>query len=210
LKVLAKIPSYSSEDIIHIEAIDGLYIRESKKEYDFDETNYRDGVKELSKDLSEEELKSIKLEYIDMSLSFLNRVVIKMEEWKLSCAFDKLHPDWLWKSVLDILRYSSILKERGSLLKRKVITENPQLLSKNWVSQEEIAIALKVSFNTLVKLNHNNSMKCPFHSDKDPSFHVFKNNTAHCFGCNWDGTIISYVMESQSLKFNEAVRYLIG
>lgn len=51
--------------------------------------------------------------------------------------------------------------------------------------------------------------KCPFHHEKTASFSV--NPTGqfyYCFGCHKSGDVISFIMEIESLDFNDAVRYL--
>ena len=51
--------------------------------------------------------------------------------------------------------------------------------------------------------------KCPFHHEKTASFSV---NAAgqffYCFGCHKSGDVISFIMEIESLDFNDAVKFL--
>ena len=50
---------------------------------------------------------------------------------------------------------------------------------------------------------------CPFHDDKNPSFHVNDDiGVFHCFGCGAGGDIIGFVMRHENLPFKEAVREL--
>ena len=49
--------------------------------------------------------------------------------------------------------------------------------------------------------------KCPFHNDNTASFDT-RGNTGHCYGCGWHGDSIDAYMESNSVKFLEAVRHL--
>ena len=52
---------------------------------------------------------------------------------------------------------------------------------------------------------------CPFHEEKTASFHVFSNNSWHCFGCQAHGqNAIDFVMKKEGLTFPKAVRSLIG
>ena len=51
--------------------------------------------------------------------------------------------------------------------------------------------------------------KCPFHHEKTASFSV--NPTGqffYCFGCHKSGDVISFIMEIESLDFNDAVKFL--
>lgn len=51
--------------------------------------------------------------------------------------------------------------------------------------------------------------RCPFHHEKTASFSV---NSAgqffYCFGCKKSGDVISFIMEIESLDFNDAVKFL--
>ena len=50
---------------------------------------------------------------------------------------------------------------------------------------------------------------CPFHKEKTPSFTVNEEKGFyHCFGCGQHGDAISFVMETESLSFPEAVERL--
>ena len=51
--------------------------------------------------------------------------------------------------------------------------------------------------------------KCPFHHEKTASFSV--NSTEqffYCFGCHKSGDVISFIMDIESLDFNDAVKFL--
>ncbi len=51
--------------------------------------------------------------------------------------------------------------------------------------------------------------KCPFHHEKTASFSV--NSTEqffYCFGCHKSGDVISFIMDVESLDFNDAVKFL--
>ena len=52
---------------------------------------------------------------------------------------------------------------------------------------------------------------CPFHNEKTPSFTVSPaKQFYHCFGCNANGTAITFLMEFDHLSFHEAVEELAG
>ncbi len=55
----------------------------------------------------------------------------------------------------------------------------------------------------------NYSARCPFHSEKTPSFSVSREKQFyHCFGCGAHGNAINFLMEYDRLAFVEAVEWL--
>jgi DNA primase len=61
----------------------------------------------------------------------------------------------------------------------------------------------------LKKAGTNFVARCPFHSEKSPSFNVNRNKQFfHCFGCHINGNAISFLMEFNHLSFVEAVEDL--
>ena len=51
--------------------------------------------------------------------------------------------------------------------------------------------------------------RCPFHHEKTASFAVNSSGQFfHCFGCHKSGDVISFIMEIESLDFNDAVKFL--
>jgi DNA primase len=52
----------------------------------------------------------------------------------------------------------------------------------------------------------NNSVLCPFHSEKTPSLKTYKNDTFfHCFGCGEHGGVIDFVMKYFNINFKQAL-----
>lgn len=50
---------------------------------------------------------------------------------------------------------------------------------------------------------------CPFHSEKTPSFSVTREKQLFkCFGCGEGGNVITFIMKTRNLDFNEALRML--
>lgn len=49
---------------------------------------------------------------------------------------------------------------------------------------------------------------CPFHVEKTPSFTIYDDGHAKCFGCQWYGNAIDFVMKRDGIDFVEAVRRL--
>ena len=63
----------------------------------------------------------------------------------------------------------------------------------------------------LKKTGANYVARCPFHSEKTPSFSVSQTKQFfHCFGCGVSGNAISFLMNFSHLDFVEAVEDLAG
>ena len=59
----------------------------------------------------------------------------------------------------------------------------------------------------LKRAGRNNVGRCPFHSEKTPSFTVFEDNF-HCFGCGAGGDVITFIMRIENLDYRDAVNFL--
>jgi len=63
----------------------------------------------------------------------------------------------------------------------------------------------------LTKKGHEHTGLCPFHNEKTPSFTLNEEKGFyHCFGCQANGSVIDFVMETEGLGFREAVEQLAG
>ena len=61
----------------------------------------------------------------------------------------------------------------------------------------------------LKKAGKNHQACCPFHDEKTPSFTVSQDKQFyHCFGCNANGTAITFLMEYNRMSFIEAIEEL--
>ena len=72
-------------------------------------------------------------------------------------------------------------------------------------------VAVIERYVPLKKAGANYQARCPFHSEKSPSFSVSPTKQFyHCFGCGAHGTAISFLMEHAGMPFVEAVKELAG
>jgi len=65
------------------------------------------------------------------------------------------------------------------------------------------------SYVTLKRAGSNCNGRCPFHSEKTPSFTVFPaTRSFYCFGCGAGGDVITFTMRIENLDYIEAVKLL--
>jgi DNA primase len=70
-------------------------------------------------------------------------------------------------------------------------------------------IALVSQYAQLVRRGTRWVARCPFHSEKTPSFTVTPEmNRFKCFGCQVAGDIFDFVIRAENLEFNDAVKFL--
>ena len=63
----------------------------------------------------------------------------------------------------------------------------------------------------LKRSGSNYSARCPFHSEKSPSFTVSQTKQFyHCFGCGAHGSAIGFLMEHQGMGYVDAIKDLAG
>ncbi|MCL2099959.1 MAG: CHC2 zinc finger domain-containing protein, partial [Oscillospiraceae bacterium] len=59
---------------------------------------------------------------------------------------------------------------------------------------------------TLKQAGSNLVGSCPFHSEKTPSFTVFRNSASfYCFGCGAGGDVVTFIMKIENLDYPSAV-----
>ena len=79
----------------------------------------------------------------------------------------------------------------------------PQAFIDELVSRADIVSIIGARL-PLKKVGRNYVARCPFHSEKTPSFSVHPDKQFYqCFGCGARGTVISFLMEYDHLEFPE-------
>ena len=86
----------------------------------------------------------------------------------------------------------------------------PQSFIQDLLNRVDIVDVVE-SYVPLKRAGSNYVARCPFHSEKSPSFTVSQTKQFyHCFGCGAHGTAISFLMEHQGMGFVDAVKDLAG
>jgi len=86
----------------------------------------------------------------------------------------------------------------------------PQSFIQDLLNRVDIVDVIE-SYVPLKRAGSNFSARCPFHTEKSPSFTVSQTKQFyHCFGCGAHGTAISFMMEHQGMGFIDAVKDLAG
>lgn len=77
-------------------------------------------------------------------------------------------------------------------------------------SQADI-IRIVSDYVSLKKRGANYIARCPFHSEKTPSFNVHQSKGIYkCFGCGAGGSVFDFIMQIEGCSFPEAVRIVAG
>jgi len=86
----------------------------------------------------------------------------------------------------------------------------PQSFIQDLLNRVDIVDVVE-SYVPLKRAGANFAARCPFHTEKSPSFTVSQTKQFyHCFGCGAHGTAISFLMEHQGMGFIDAVKDLAG
>ncbi len=140
------------------------------------------------------------------------------------CGKERALGDYL-KTMDTLFRESSIEKEKAFIIdccnkvrkERRDVEKKKKYLKVEEISENEntiisdtmIELAKKVPFTSLISVVKGNKAYCPFHEEKNPSFHIYKNNnTGYCFSCHRNFDTIQFIIDSKKVNFSEAVKYL--
>ncbi len=70
-------------------------------------------------------------------------------------------------------------------------------------------VSVAQSYVELKRAGHTYSCRCPFHSERTPSFHVYPDTQSYyCFGCGAGGDVVTFIRQIENLDYMDAVRFL--
>lgn len=201
---------FTKEDLFELEKID-----ENAIAYDSDiletkfETTKKDRINssEFKKELPLNEIKESRLEFLNQQIEKLSNILNSI--WaNHEDSMKQDIPRFLRKAVLEINDPNKIERKIKSYTVEKFYLENPEKInSLDLVTPEQIAKALEFPFEKLIEVNKRKFAPCPFHKESRSSFYI-RNNWGYCFGCQWHGTTIDFLMARDGLFFKQAVRKL--
>lgn len=117
------------------------------------------------------------------------------------------------RKILRIVALSQTKVVKRELLKKNIKWFELGFIeydTNNTIPQEIINQAREYPVKDLMSIEgRRGTYPCPFHDDSTPSFHIFSNNSWHCFGCQKHGNnAIDFIMAKDGLSFTDAVKYL--
>jgi DNA primase len=70
-------------------------------------------------------------------------------------------------------------------------------------------VSIISEYVSLKKRGRNHVARCPFHTEKTPSFNVSEEKQIFmCFGCGVGGDVFKFIMQAEHLSFPEAIRFI--
>ncbi len=86
----------------------------------------------------------------------------------------------------------------------------PKKVRAKAIDGTDLQKAKQVPIKSFIKTNSSGFAQCPFHGkDSTPSFQVYDDNHAHCFGCPFHGDVIDFIVKRDNLRLTDAVKYLL-
>lgn len=143
--------------------------------------------------------------------------------WKLSHGFFDVLPDrirfWNDKECDEPARYYDNLKkehrdfmeslpstEYGWKLLMGLIEPSNDSLDKEAIRERVDLVELISQFTRLRTSGQASMGKCPFHSERNPSFSVNrKKKVWHCFSCQKSGDVFTFIMLKFNVDFRQAL-----
>ena len=215
LRILENSHDYSPEEIVELESIDTEVIaveKSSDKEYREKIPERRNEMEAFKKELEDsygkENIKAKHLFCLEKRMFLLNeRLQEILNDFQVSSR--RGIPFWLRSTITELKGYKRLKKLRNRTQVEIYLLKYSKEI-KGYFTPEKIAAARNVSWNNIVKVSKAGFILCPFHGEKQPSFHIIEDHFGYCHGCQWKGDIIQFLMDRNSLSFTQAVNTLLN
>lgn len=161
----------------------------------------------------EEEKKLPKTTAEEREMMLIKDEVISEENaWEKKRTYLKDEYEKVAKEYFEAKHAGGLTKEHEAQKNRKkfdyeVRTYRTEYDKKHY-TEEEIIRADGVELDRFIKVDSRGFCCCPFHHEKKPSMHITK-NMFYCFGCGEKGKAIKFIMKTQGLNFQDAIKSLL-
>ena len=93
--------------------------------------------------------------------------------------------------------------------KLRMLSNSTQVVNTSGLTPQQIERAREVDISNFIRVNSAKKALCIFHSERNPSMHIYKNKY-YCFTCGAHGSTIDIVMQLYNLSFTETVKKIIN
>lgn len=165
----------------------------------------RQAIKELITETDQGFQKECRIEYLKERMSDLI-----VETWELIGRYEDYQKrERTIERLLTGEKIQGTTKDITKLQGEIIFLKKGNKTNKTGVTPEMVERAKAYPFESLIEVNRNHMALCPFHGDKRPSMKYYpENNTLFCFGCQWRGDTIAFVMQQHGMGFSQAIKYL--
>ena len=154
-----------------------------------------------------------KLEALDIFVDNLDEIETSVNENWRHALLELRRPTYK-NSALFRVQSWRYLYEQEQLAKKfqgtlRLIQMKRQPIKKDQITDTDILKAKEHPIENLLSDKPKRGMaRCPLHNENTASFHIRKNNTFVCYGCNEYGDVLDLYQKIHHASFLEAVRKL--
>lgn len=124
---------------------------------------------------------------------------------------------FIYREIVKIWHIGRLREIESHILKLKIMIKanNSKKKNKKWITEKQIQNVLQIPIESLInwplrKCGIDFIGLCPFHKEKNPSFHIYtETNSFYCFGCGKGGNVINFIRILHGYSFPEAVNHLL-
>jgi len=167
---------------------------------------YRQGLKELKKELDPQWIKEAPKRYLLAQMIECLEYLIDFYSWYWDAT--QRGVSYEIKRIMCIFWEYEKWERRLDRLKMEY-----EIRTHNWrgkglgITQQMIDRAKEYPIEQIIEVNKRGFALCPNHEDHHPSLDC-RNGFCYCYSCHWSGDVISLYMKLHNVDFKEAVKYL--